>query len=81
MIKVVLYDSREDSSTFKEANEFFMGVHNPILLQISQYVYHGFKCITDYKDNCINLPTEKYDYDEVTPSDFDISKNFRRLEI
>jgi len=64
MIKVVLYDSREDSSTFKEANEFFMGVHNPILLQISQYVYHGFKCITDYKDNCINLPTEKYDYDE-----------------
>jgi|TARA_B100001971_G_C18066420_1_gene470725 uncharacterized protein YycO len=24
---------------------------------------------------------EKYDYDEVTPSDFDISKNFRRLEI
>ena len=34
MMKVVLYDGREASPTFREINEFFMGEHNPMLLQI-----------------------------------------------
>src|SRR3990170_5785700 len=34
MMKVVLYDSREGSPTRGEVNEFFMGDHNPILVQI-----------------------------------------------
>lgn len=68
MVKVVLYDSREDSPTRGEVNEFFMGEHRPILLQIPPLVYHGFKCISDYEAMVINCPTELYDYDQ--PDEF-----------
>jgi dTDP-4-dehydrorhamnose 3,5-epimerase len=64
MMKVVLYDGREDSPTFREINEFFMGEHNPILLQIPAFVYHGFKCISESEALVINCPTEVYRYDE-----------------
>jgi dTDP-4-dehydrorhamnose 3,5-epimerase len=64
MAKVVLYDSRKDSKTFGEINEFFMGAHNPILLQIPPYVMHGFKCIGETEALIINIPSEVYNYDE-----------------
>lgn len=64
MMKVVLYDSREGSVTRGMVNEFFMGVHNPILLQIPPLVYHGFKCISDHEAVVINTPTEVYQYDQ-----------------
>ncbi len=60
MMKVVLYDSREGSPTFREINEFFMGEHNPVLLQIPAYVYHGFKGISENEAIVINCPTEVY---------------------
>ncbi len=63
MMKVVLYDAREDSPTYKEINEFFMGEHNPILLQIPAFVYHGFKCISETEAIVINCPTETYSYE------------------
>ena len=61
MMKVVLYDSREGSSTKGEVNEFFLGEHNNILLQIPPFVYHGFKCISDTEAMIINCCTEMYD--------------------
>ncbi len=64
MMKVVLYDGRKNSSTFREINEFFMGEQNPILLQIPAYVYHGFKCIGEREAIVINCPTEVYSYQE-----------------
>jgi len=42
MMKVVLFDSRPESATRGEVNEFFLGDHRPILLQIPPLVYHGF---------------------------------------
>ena len=42
MMKIVLYDDREDSPTNGEVNEFFVGDHNPMLVQIPPGVYHGF---------------------------------------
>ena len=36
MIKLVLYDPRENSPTKGEVNEFFIGVHNPLLVQVPQ---------------------------------------------
>ena len=45
MAKVVLFDSREQSRTRNEINEFFLGDHHPILLQIPPLVCHGFKCV------------------------------------
>ena len=64
MAKVVLFDGREDSSTKGEVNEFFMGVHNPILLKIPKKVFHGFKCISEEEAVIINVPTEPYNRDQ-----------------
>lgn len=63
MMKIVLYDGRKDSKTFKEIDEFFFGEHNPSLLHIPAGVMHGFKCISDYEAICINIPTEAYNYE------------------
>lgn len=60
MMKVVLYDARTESKTFGYVEEYFMGVHNPMLLQIPPEVYHGFKCISDTEAMVINIPTEPY---------------------
>ena len=68
MMKVVLYDGREDSPTHGEINEFFMGVHNPIVLKIPSNVFHGFTTISDHEAVCLNVPTECYNYAE--PDEF-----------
>jgi dTDP-4-dehydrorhamnose 3,5-epimerase len=62
MMKVVLYDSRPRSKTKGEINEFFIGEHNPMLVQIPLNVYHGFKCISDTEAIIINVPTETFNY-------------------
>ncbi len=71
MMKVVLYDDRDNSLTKGEVNEFFMGEHNPILLQIPLLVYHGFKCVSIQEAICINCPKQVYNYKE--PDEFRIS--------
>jgi dTDP-4-dehydrorhamnose 3,5-epimerase len=68
MMKVVLYDPRDDSSTRGLVNEFFIGDHNPLLVQIPPLVYHGFKCVSDREAIIINCPTELYDYN--APDEF-----------
>jgi dTDP-4-dehydrorhamnose 3,5-epimerase len=68
MMKVVLYDARYGSPTKGEVNEFFMGEHNNILLQIPPNVYHGFKCIGEGEAMMINCCTEVYDHKE--PDEF-----------
>ena len=77
MVKVVLYDAREDSPTKGEINEFFMGVHNEILLRVPKLVYHGFKAIGQTEGMILNFPTEQYDRDNpdeyrIDPFDNDI---------
>ncbi len=64
MIKLVIYDGREDSPTHGEINEFFIGVHNPKLVQIPPGIYHGWKCISQEEALVINIPTELYNYTE-----------------
>jgi len=68
MMKIVLYDAREDSPTKGMINEFFAGIHNPILIRVPTYVMHGFKCISENEAIVINLPTEPYNYNE--PDEF-----------
>lgn len=62
MVKVVLYDHRNESSTFGQINEFFIGEHNPKLVIIPAGVCHGWKCISDTESIVINVPTELFDY-------------------
>lgn len=68
MIKLVLYDRREDSPTRGEVNEFFLGVHNPQLVQVPPLVLHGFKGVGTEEAIVLNCPTELYNYSE--PDEF-----------
>ncbi len=62
MMKIVLYDDREDSPTHGEINEFFAGVHNPLRVTIPPGVCHGFKCISETEAVVVNTVTEPYNY-------------------
>ena len=64
MMKIVLYDARKDSPTYGQVDEYFMGIHNQVLLQIPNLVYHGFKCISEQEAIVMNCPTEVYHYAE-----------------
>ena len=85
MIKLVLYDSRVDSSTKGEINEFFLGEHYPMLVKIPPLVMHGFKCISQEEAICINVPTEPYDYTQpdefrIDPHQNDIPYDWGRMD-
>ena len=60
MIKLVLYDSRKASPTRGTLNEFFIGVHQPLLVQVPAGVYHGFKGLSDPEAVVINITNEPY---------------------
>jgi dTDP-4-dehydrorhamnose 3,5-epimerase len=64
MAKVVLYDSRPESPTHGEINEFFIGDRNPMLVKIPPGVMHGFKGISPELTLIVNVPTELYRYAE-----------------
>lgn len=77
MAKFVLYDQRRGSSTSGEVNEFFVGDKQPMLIQIPQGVYHGFKAIGTDPAIALNIPDKEYDYEapdemRVDPHDNDI---------
>ena len=85
MMKIVLYDNRDGSSTRGEVNEFFLGVHNPIMVRIPKGVYHGFKTISDEEAIVINIPTEPYNREapdefRLDPHDNDIPYDWDRKD-
>ena len=64
---VVLYDARPDSPTKGEVQEFVLtepaanGEH--LLVKIPKGVYHGFTAVDCDEARIVNIPTERYDYD------------------
>ena len=62
MVKLVLYDSREDSPTKGTVTEYFIGEHNAKLVRVPAGVYHGWKCISQEESIVINIPTEPYNH-------------------
>jgi dTDP-4-dehydrorhamnose 3,5-epimerase len=85
MMKLVLYDGRKDSPTHGEINEFFIGEHNPMLVQIPKLVFHGFKCISQNEAIAVNIPTEKYNRDipdeyRIHPHNNDIAYDWNRQD-
>lgn len=64
MVKLVLVDTREGSPTNGAVNEFFIGIQNPLLVQVPNLVYHGWKCISPEPALVVNVPDEPYRYDE-----------------
>ena len=74
---VVLYDSRPDSSTKGEVQEFILaeprtqGQH--IILKIPRGVFHGFTAVDCKEARIINLPTKTYNYKE--PDEYRVAWN------
>jgi dTDP-4-dehydrorhamnose 3,5-epimerase len=60
MVKLVLYDAREDSPTKGTLTEYFIGDHSPLLVRVPAGVYHGWKCISGDESIVVNIPTEPY---------------------
>jgi dTDP-4-dehydrorhamnose 3,5-epimerase len=60
MIKLVLVDTRDGSPTRDMINEFFIGTQNPLLVQVPNLVYHGWKCISPEPSLVVNVPDEAY---------------------
>jgi len=77
MIKLVLADTRPGSKTKGEINEFFIGEHNHMLVQIPKDVYHGFKGISDNESIIINTPTEVYNPKE--PDEFRLPADTKEI--
>jgi dTDP-4-dehydrorhamnose 3,5-epimerase len=60
MVKLVLYDARDDSPTKGTLTEYFIGEHAPKLVRVPAGVYHGWKCISDQESIVVNITTEPY---------------------
>ncbi|MFM2393878.1 MAG: hypothetical protein RLZZ546_1860, partial [Bacteroidota bacterium] len=73
MIKLVLFDNRKESSTYKEVNEIFIGDLNYALVTIPPGIVNGYKCIGSKEcllANCSDLPHtpgEMISYDPFSP--------------
>jgi len=85
MIKMALYDGRPGSPTHGEVNEFYLGVHNPVLVQVPSGVYHGWMGMSPEEAVIINIPTEPYDREHpdeqrLDPHDNDIPYVWKRRD-
>ena len=65
MIKLVLYDDRDESSTHGELMELFMGDHNYQLVTIPPLVWNGFKGVGTDEAIVANCATLAYDAQEI----------------
>jgi dTDP-4-dehydrorhamnose 3,5-epimerase len=84
-IKLAVYDPREDSPTYKEVNEFYLGTHNPILVQLPAGIYHGWMCVGQEEAIVVNVPTEAYNRESpdefrLDPHENDIPYDWRRRD-
>lgn len=85
VIKVGLYDGRDDSETFGAVNQIYLSEHCPGILQIPPGVYHGWMCVGSREAYIINITTETYNYsspDEYRqhPHDNDIPYDWTRKD-
>jgi len=77
MLKLVLFDDRPGSPTKGEVNEFFIGEHNPLLVQVPPTIHHGFKCISEEEAVVVNVPTHVYNYS--APDEYRLPFNTKKI--
>ncbi|SOD94878.1 dTDP-4-dehydrorhamnose 3,5-epimerase family protein [Spirosoma fluviale] len=63
-MKIVLYDSRQDSPTFGQINEFLVSDLRPQLISVPPQVWHGVKNITASAALMLNMVDKAYQYDD-----------------
>jgi dTDP-4-dehydrorhamnose 3,5-epimerase len=71
-IKLVLYDARKDSPTYRETQEIFMGEDNYVLVTVPTHVVNGFKGIGNEKAivaNCATIPHDPEEIERFDPFD------------
>lgn len=69
MIKLVIYDGREDSATFGQCEEFFIGESNYQLITIPPLIWNGFKGVGTVPAIVANCATMPHDPDEIVRKD------------
>ncbi|MFL5766416.1 MAG: dTDP-4-dehydrorhamnose 3,5-epimerase family protein [Actinomycetota bacterium] len=62
MVKLVLFDGRDDSPTRGTLREYFLGDHNPMLVRVPAGVHHGWKCVSTEEAIVINAASEPYNH-------------------
>jgi dTDP-4-dehydrorhamnose 3,5-epimerase len=85
MIKLAVYDGRPESPSHREVNEFYLGVHHPMLVQIPAGVYHGWMCVSPEEAVVVNVPTRAYDpvrpdEQRLDPASKDIPYDWKRKD-
>jgi dTDP-4-dehydrorhamnose 3,5-epimerase len=85
MIRLVLFDDREDSPTRGELNEWCMGEHRMIAVKIPPHILHGFQCIGQEEAMVINTVTHPFspaepDEYRIDPHDNDIPFSWARRD-
>ncbi len=63
-IKIVLFDSRENSPTFGLINEFKIGELRPMLVIIPSKVFHAIQNIGDKTASLLNIVDKAYSYED-----------------
>ena len=69
MIKLVLYDAREDSPTRGELKELYLGEQNYSLVKIPPGIWNGFKGISNQPSLVANCTTVPHDPSEIARMD------------
>ena len=70
MIKLVLYDDREDSPTRSEVMELFVGNQNYVLVTVPPLVWNGFKGVGTAPAivaNCATVPHDPTEIERLDP--------------
>lgn len=62
MIRLVIHDDRSGSASQGRTNEFYMGIHQPVLVKVPPLLYHGWQCTSAEEAYVINTVTVPYDY-------------------
>ncbi len=73
-IKLVLFDNRSDSKTFKQINEIFLGEENYSLVTIPTGIITAYKCISKKNSILANCSTLPHDPNEMINYDFNGDK-------
>ena len=69
-LKLVLFDTRPDSTTEEMVNEFFLGFDNPMTVKIPPGILHGFKGVEGDTAYCIVVNSCSHPYDYKTPDEY-----------
>lgn len=85
MVKIVLYDMRKDSSTYKQIQEIFIGEDNYCLVHIPAGIANGTKGLFAPYSIICNVASEPHNpnikYLRIDPYSGEIPYNWQRKEI